>query len=104
MCLAQGHNAVTPVRLEPTALWSRVKHSTTEPLRSHFRTVTRYNIPVEKQTSLGTSLLKQLVKVNFDVTNTNAFICNNSEGMNIMIIYLHFQQAFNESLDFCNCS
>ena len=29
--LAQGHNAVTLVRLEPAALWSRVKHSTTEP-------------------------------------------------------------------------
>ena len=25
-----------PVRLEPAALWSRVKHSTTEPLRSHY--------------------------------------------------------------------
>ena len=35
MCLPQGHNAVTPVRLEPAALRSRVKHSTTEPLRSH---------------------------------------------------------------------
>ena len=34
MCLTQGHNAVTPVRLEPAALRSRVKHSTTEPLRS----------------------------------------------------------------------
>ena len=34
MCLAQGHNAVTPVMLEPTALRSRVKHSTTETLRS----------------------------------------------------------------------
>ena len=34
MCLAQRHNAVMPVRLEPTALRSRVKHSTTEPLRS----------------------------------------------------------------------
>ena len=32
MCLAQGHNAVTPVRLEPAALGSRVKHSTTGPL------------------------------------------------------------------------
>ena len=31
MCLAQGHKAVTPVRLEPAA--SRAKHSTTEPLR-----------------------------------------------------------------------
>ena len=34
MCLAQGHNAVMRLRLEPLALWSRVKHSTTEPLRS----------------------------------------------------------------------
>ena len=34
MCLAQGHNAVTPARLEPAALRSRIKHSTTEPLRS----------------------------------------------------------------------
>ena len=38
MCLAQGHNAVTPVRLEPAALRSRVKHSTTEPLRLSVRT------------------------------------------------------------------
>ena len=28
MCLAQGHNAVTTVRLEPAALRSQVKHST----------------------------------------------------------------------------
>ena len=34
MCLAQGHNAVTMVMLEPVALRSRVKHSTTEPLCS----------------------------------------------------------------------
>ena len=27
---------MTPVRLEPAAPWSRVKHSTTEPLRSQF--------------------------------------------------------------------
>ena len=36
MISAQGHNAVTPVRLEPAALRSRVKRSTTEPLRSLF--------------------------------------------------------------------
>ena len=36
MCLAQGHNVVTPVRLEPAALRSRVKHSTTEPLCSFY--------------------------------------------------------------------
>ena len=34
MRLAQGHNALTPVRLESAAPQSRVKHSTTEPLRS----------------------------------------------------------------------
>ena len=34
MCLAQKHNTVTPVRLEPAAPLSRVKHSTTEPLCS----------------------------------------------------------------------
>ena len=32
--LLKDHNAVTPVRLEPAAPRSRVKHSTTEPLRS----------------------------------------------------------------------
>ena len=32
MCLAHGHNAVMRVRLKPAAPWSRVKHSTTEPL------------------------------------------------------------------------
>ena len=34
MRLAQGRNAMTPVRLEAAATRSRVKHSTTEPLRS----------------------------------------------------------------------
>ena len=34
MCLAQGHNAVKPVRFEPPAPGSRVKHSTTELLHS----------------------------------------------------------------------
>ena len=30
MCLAQGHNTVTLMRLEPEAPLSRAKHSTTE--------------------------------------------------------------------------
>ena len=33
-CLAQGHNAVPPVELEPATPQSRIKHSTTEPPRS----------------------------------------------------------------------
>ena len=36
MCLAHGHNSVMRVKLEPTALRSRVKLSTTEPLCSLF--------------------------------------------------------------------
>ena len=34
MCLAQGHNTVMPVRLEPATAQSPVKHTTTKPLRS----------------------------------------------------------------------
>ena len=37
MCLAQGHNAVMSVRLETVTPQSRVKHTTTQPLRSHYR-------------------------------------------------------------------
>ena len=33
-CLAQGHNTVPPVRLEPATPLSQVVHSTTESLRS----------------------------------------------------------------------
>ena len=40
MCLAQGHNAVTPMKPEPAALRSRVKHSTTEPLRTKHNELT----------------------------------------------------------------
>ena len=32
--MPKDHNAVTPVRLDPAVSRSRVKHSTTEPLRS----------------------------------------------------------------------
>ena len=38
--LLKDHNAVAPVRLEPSAPRSRVKHSTTEPLRSHMAMIT----------------------------------------------------------------
>ena len=44
MCLAQGHNAVTPVRLKPADPRSLVKHSTTEPLLS-----SRGNLSMESQ-------------------------------------------------------
>ena len=34
MCLAQGHNTVTPMRFESAAPWPWIKRSTTEPLCS----------------------------------------------------------------------
>ena len=36
MCLAQGHNVVMPMRLELATPHFLAKHSTTEPLHSHF--------------------------------------------------------------------
>ena len=40
--LLKNHNAVTPVRLEPAALRSRFKHSTTEPIHFHIPNVSMY--------------------------------------------------------------
>ena len=40
--LAQGHITVTSVRREPAASQSRVKHSTTEPLRSRMPVRSRF--------------------------------------------------------------
>ena len=39
MCLAEGHNAVPLLRLEPTTLWSQFKHYTTEPIRSNTKKI-----------------------------------------------------------------
>ena len=56
MCLVQGHKAVTLVRLEPKALRSRVKHSTTEPLRSQFYHGSNHYEPCS-DCALGSSLI-----------------------------------------------
>ena len=59
MCLAQGYNAVTPVRLEPVALWSPVKHSTTEPLHSLHADGTDWNF-FENINSVKNQITKNL--------------------------------------------
>ena len=53
MCFAQGHNPVMPVRLEPAAPLSRVKHCTTEPLSFFLKTDDVLNI-TNLQLTLGT--------------------------------------------------
>ena len=58
MCLAQGHNTVTPVMLEPAAPRSRVKHSTTEPLCSHGNSFGHLNLCIRV-----TSIHKKIVCV-----------------------------------------
>ena len=40
--LLKDHNVVTPVRPEPAAAQSRVKHSTTEPMRSQYKSWPRF--------------------------------------------------------------
>ena len=52
MCLAQGHNAVPPVSLEPVALRSRTKHS-----RYHYVTALPHRTPVRIYISLYIGLL-----------------------------------------------
>ena len=49
---------MTPVRLEPTALRSRVKHSTTEPLRS---LLNGFNIGFNAYAIVGHRLADQLI-------------------------------------------
>ena len=58
MCLAQGHNALTPVRLEPAVLRSRGKQSTTEPLRSLQKRVKQTKL--KNQTAAKMFLLVEL--------------------------------------------
>ena len=62
MCLAQDHNAVMPVRLEPVASRSRVKHSITEPLHSQPSWDTKLmnaSLYIYSKTSLISILLDQ---------------------------------------------
>ena len=83
MCLAQGHNTVTRVRLEPAAPWSRVKHSTTEPLCSpltllkpmkfaiKFNTVTSgWSIVYIEGLQVMIKKTKLFLKINFVLANS----------------------------------
>ena len=47
---------MTPVRLEPGALRSRVKHSTTEPLRSHALCIV-VDFPIHINKSMGQTIV-----------------------------------------------
>ena len=53
MCLAQGHNTVMPVRLEPVAVQSGVKHSTTEPLGSQSSKMQEFFLMVKSRKLSG---------------------------------------------------
>ena len=56
---------MTPVRLEPAALRSRVKHSTTEPLRSQFMVAGYPDMTVHYIT-----LYKAMCSIRHDSSNT----------------------------------
>ena len=84
MCLAQGHNTVTPVRLGPAAPWSRVKHSTTEPLCSppallKFKSQNLHVSIVNKMLTIS-SLIGQLSLLRKTDSKTGAIIiCLNAD-------------------------
>ena len=61
MCLAQGHSTVTQVMIEPAALRSRVKHYTTEPLRS--RTCNSITASFDLRNVRITAYLKGIMEV-----------------------------------------
>ena len=75
MCLAQGHNARTLVRLEPAAHLSRVKHSTTEPLRSQtvINAINTEIFPWSLMSLIARSKLKtQLYSLSIILTNPSS--------------------------------
>ena len=68
MCLAQGNNAKTLVRLEHVAPLSRVKHSTTGPLGSLFFVYLSYDVESESEITLCIIIDKPLVIYRFSGT------------------------------------
>ena len=70
MYLAQGHNAVTLVRLEPAAPRSQVKHSTTEPLPSLCQQYTKNKNYMGKCTKIWYLAHQQAMKA-----QANLYIC-----------------------------
>ena len=78
--LAQGHNTVTPVRLEPATPRSRVKHSTTEPLCSlklqspeifHFRSQLIRIYPAAFRAACKSTPKNGILQVNSGVKHVN---------------------------------
>ena len=90
MCLAQGHNAVTPVRLAPAAPRSRVKHSTTEPLRS----LVLINSTGHDEMSNDVVLMTHVVlihlyansKIEINAFNICAFCYSNAKGKYVILL------------------
>ena len=77
MCLAQEHNALTLVRLEPAAPRSRVKHSTTEPQRSQFNTAVSHHSPGLSMTygkTAGGTIFKRAVRISGFVATVEILI------------------------------
>ena len=78
--LLKDHNAVTPVRLEPAALQSQVKHSTTEPLRSlHSTKPCRYQLSCKQCRSRSAGFFRsQLIRIHTVLNATCELIINKS--------------------------
>ena len=77
---------MTPVRLEPAALRSRVKHSTTEPLRSLYPTELQLNKPNSSDTEAS------FLDLNLSITNgiVSSKIYDKRDDFNFEIVNFPF--------------
>ena len=62
MCLAQEHNTVTPMGLEPSTSPFEIRHSTTTPLHSH-EIIIKFDNLVLEQIMLVSNTIKTLLFV-----------------------------------------
>ena len=80
MCLAKGHNAVTPVRLEPTSLGLE---SSTQPLRLE----TAQTVEM-CQYSANTSYLQEIILSNITLTFFKLFVLASIGGIREEKMYI----------------
>ena len=79
MCLAQEHNTVTPVRIEPATPPPQVKHSSIEPLLSHLMlvidTLNKYRISSCKLLTTVESMRKDLASKTIKHSTLSGYGC-----------------------------
>ena len=81
MCLAQGYNVISPVRLNPVALRSQVKHSTTEPLHS-----LSYPVEIEPVHEISNNVVCATSKASDQPAHTRSLIRAFASRLGILLL------------------